>query len=247
MYESPRLLAEYLLFHYGREEDILPENFRGGEQRAALEFARRTVTELHRAEPSISGGRALDLGCAVGRSSFELSRFCAEVSGVDFSASFIAAAEEIRRSGALECDRLEEGSHTTRVTVHRPEDSHPDRIVFLRGDALALPPEMGGYDIVHAANLLCRLGDPLKLLRRLPGLVRPGGELILTTPCTWLAEFTPPENWPRGATLEWLQRELAEHFTLELQRDMPFLIREHARKFQWSVALGTRWRRHDGG
>jgi hypothetical protein len=25
---------------------------------------------------------------------------------------------------------------------------------------------------------------------------------------------------------------------------MPFLIREHARKFQWSVALGTRWRRH---
>jgi hypothetical protein len=25
---------------------------------------------------------------------------------------------------------------------------------------------------------------------------------------------------------------------------MPFLIREHARKFQWSVALGTRWRRN---
>jgi hypothetical protein len=25
---------------------------------------------------------------------------------------------------------------------------------------------------------------------------------------------------------------------------MPFLIREHARKFQWSVALGSRWRRH---
>jgi hypothetical protein len=24
---------------------------------------------------------------------------------------------------------------------------------------------------------------------------------------------------------------------------MPFLIREHARKYQWSVALGMRWRR----
>jgi len=24
---------------------------------------------------------------------------------------------------------------------------------------------------------------------------------------------------------------------------MPFLIREHARKFQWSMALGMRWMR----
>jgi hypothetical protein len=30
---------------------------------------------------------------------------------------------------------------------------------------------------------------------------------------------------------------------LKLVKDLPFLIREHARKFQWSVALATVWRR----
>lgn len=104
----------------------------------------------------------------------------------------------------------------------------------LRGD-------LNGFDLVHAANLLCRLPDPEKLIERLPDLVVPGGQLLLATPCTWLEEFTPRGNWPAGSTREWLAAKLGMHFVCELQRDMPFLIREHARKYQWSVALGTRW------
>jgi 2-polyprenyl-3-methyl-5-hydroxy-6-metoxy-1,4-benzoquinol methylase len=104
----------------------------------------------------------------------------------------------------------------------------------LRGD-------LGSFDIVHAANLLCRLAEPQRLLDRLAALVKPGGQLLLTTPCTWLEEFTPPANWPRGSTMEWLQDKLGAHFTLAHRADLPFLIREHARKYQWSVALGTRW------
>ena len=50
-------------------------------------------------------------------------------------------------------------------------------------------------------------------------------------------------RWPQGSTREWLQSELGQAFTLEHSADLPFLIREHARKYQWSVALGTRWRR----
>ena len=64
---------------------------------------------------------------------------------------------------------------------------------------------------------------------------------LLATPCTWLEEFTPRGNWPAGSTREGLAARLGTHFVCELQRDMPFLIREHARKYQWSVALGTRW------
>ena len=101
----------------------------------------------------------------------------------------------------------------------------------------------GDYDIVHAANLLCRLTNPLKLIERLPSLVRPGGQLLLTTPCTWLEEFTPRGNWPQGSTREWLTSLLEPRFDLSKTCDMPFLIREHARKYQWSVALGMRWRR----
>jgi hypothetical protein len=85
------------------------------------------------------------------------------------------------------------------------------------------------------------LSEPQRLLDRLPSLVKPGGQLLLTTPCTWLAEFTPAENCPKGSTFEWLKEKLSPHFLLNHQEDLPFLIREHARKYQWSVALGMRW------
>ena len=106
-----------------------------------------------------------------------------------------------------------------------------------------LPDTLGKFDLVHAANLICRLSEPLRFLSRLPSLLNSGGHLLLTTPCTWLADFTPPDRWPAGSTLDWLKETLAPGFTLVQQKDLPFLIREHARKFQWSVALGTVWQR----
>ncbi len=236
-YESPKLASEYLLFHYGREDEILFWDFG---PREALNFAVRTVTELADGPPK---GRALDLGCAVGRSSFELSRTCHEVLGIDYSAAFIEIAERLRSGESISFLRQEEAHLATPLSATRPQECAPERIHFERGDAMDLRADLGAFDLVHAANLLCRLSDPSKLLDRLPTLVRPGGALLLATPCTWLEEFTPPAHWPPGGTFAWLESVLEPHFRLELQRDMPFLIRETARKFQWTVALGTRWRR----
>jgi hypothetical protein len=73
--------------------------------------------------------------------------------------------------------------------------------------------------------------------------VRNGGELVLATPCTWLEEFTQKENWPQGPTLGWLKEELANDFELIEVADEPFLIRETARKFQWTVSMVTKWKR----
>jgi hypothetical protein len=95
------------------------------------------------------------------------------------------------------------------------------------------------------ANLVCRLPEPARLLDRLPSLVKSGGELVLATPCTWLEEFTPTQNWPVGGTFDWLQEKLAPAFSLIRQVEEPFLIRETARKFQWTTSLVTVWRRHD--
>jgi putative 4-mercaptohistidine N1-methyltranferase len=235
-YEDPGLLNEYLLFHYGSDTEVMPWGFG---PREALRFPVRTVTEMTDASPR---ARALDLGCAVGRSSFELSRFCDEVTGIDFSGSFITAAETLRTSGNLAYSSLEEGGRSRPLTAVRPE-ARPERVRFETGDAMHLRGDLGEFDLVHAANLLCRLTEPELLLRRLPSLVRPNGALILTTPCTWLESFTPRGNWPGGSTFEWLSRELSRHFVLSRKADLPFVIREHARKFQWSVALGTLWYR----
>jgi putative 4-mercaptohistidine N1-methyltranferase len=241
IYETPKLLAEYLLFHYGKDEEVMPWAFGPKE---ALGFAMRSVSELLDSRFKIRDSRfvrALDLGCAVGRSCYELAAVAKEVIGIDYSQSFVDAANTVMLEGALPYSVIEEAASSVSLVALRPQLAASACIHFEQGDAMSLRGNLGSFDIVHAANLLCRLTEPKRLLDRLPTLVKSGGQLLLTTPCTWLAEFTPPENWPGGSTFEWLQKELGEHFTLAVRKDIPFLIREHSRKFQWSVALGTRW------
>lgn len=238
IYESPRLVAEYLLFHYGSADEILPPgvDWPGG-MREALGFPGRTAGAF----AAGTVGRGLDLGCAVGRSSFEMARHCREVIGIDFSRAFIAAAEALRGGAVLPYERLEEAGLGTALEARAPAGIDPARVRFEVGDAMDLPATLGAFDRVHAANLLCRLPEPRRLLERLPALVRPGGELVLATPCTWLEEFTPPARWPVGTTFDWLLASLGPAFELVERRDEPFLIRETARKFQWTRSLLTRW------
>ena len=241
IYESRKLLDEYLLFHYGQPDEVLP--WTQG-PRDALGFAERTVTELADWSRLPVAGCALDLGCAVGRSAFELAKHCKTVIGIDYSQGFVNAAAKLAAEGSLPYGRIDEGASSTALTARVPDTCPRSQVTFEAGDAMDLRHDLGSFDLVHAANLLCRLREPHKLLARLPGLVGADGQLLLTTPCTWLEEFTPKDNWPRGSTLDWLTSQLAPYFDLVAKVDLPFLIREHARKYQWSVALGTRWIRN---
>ena len=239
-YESSRLLDEYLLFHYASADEVLPPNVAWpAAMRDALGFTRRTVAHFSKCPAA----KALDIGCAVGGSTFEMSKFCESVIGIDFSHSFINSAETLRLGKNIPYQRLEEARLTTEIVAHAPPEIDASRIRFLHGDAMNLPVLLGSFDRVHAANLVCRLPEPLQFLKRLPSLVNSGGELVLATPCTWLAEFTPPQNWPSGTTFDWLHEMLCPNFELQHQCDEPFLIRETARKFQWSRSLVTAWRR----
>ena len=242
LYESDRLVREYLLFHYGSADEVLP--WPHG-PRDALGFAVRCVDELLDKSALPPGARALDVGCAVGRSTFELARHCREATGIDYSHAFIVAAEAIRTEGSLDYDYVIEGERKARAAARRPEDVDSSLVRFETGDAMALREDLGTFDVVLAANLLCRLPDPRAFVARLPSLVRPGGQLLLATPFTWLEEFTPRQAWIGGrageASADTLRALLAPHFELRAEKELPFLIREHARKYQWSVAWGTRW------
>ena len=240
IYESDKVLAEYLLFHFGTPEEILtPDRSWPAGMHEALGFTSRTVA--HFSPGTVTNG--LDLGCAVGRSAFEMARNCQNVLGIDFSHAFINAADRLRRGELIAYDRCEEASVVTHLEARQPEGIDAAKLSFQQGDAMNLPADLGSFDRVHAANLVCRLPEPMRLLGRLSELVKPGGELVMATPCTWLEEFTPPGNWPVGGTFEWLQATLAASFTLLRRADEPFLIRETARKFQWTTALVTVWQR----
>lgn len=241
-YEQDALVSQYLLLHYGGEEEVLPYAF-GPQQ--ALGFPVRSVSELLDPGRVPGNARALDVGCAVGRSTFELARVARTVVGIDYSSAFIAAANALLRDEVLPFRYPVEGEIFATGEAARPPLEGGDRIRFEVGDAMGLSVEHDGNDIVHAANLICRLPEPMRFLDRLPDLVRPGGQLLLCTPWTWLEEFTPKRHWIGGhdgvRSFDALQEILRPAFELDLRRELPFLIREHARKFQWSVSEGSRW------
>ena len=247
-YESERSLAEYLLFHYGNAEEVLSYPFGPVD---ALDFAVRVVTKTVDVKSLPEGARALDLGCAVGRSSFELARWCAEVIGVDFSASFIRAATTLAAGGEIPYENTEEGEWRTYTVARARVGTERQTVRFEVGDACDLRPDLGSFDVVLMANLVDRLPDPRRCLERLPGLVAPGGQLVIASPFTWLEEYTPREHWLGGITQhsqaargpEALLKILAKDFEFLRQTDLPLLIREHARKYQWSVSWAGTWRR----
>ena len=103
------------------------------------------------------------------------------------------------------------------------------------------------FDVILASNLLCRLRDPSAFFSLLPNLVIPGGQLILTSPYSWLEKYTPRTEWLVGSDgkscLEYIQNILRSSFDLVSSFDMPFLMREHLRKYQWIIAEASLWRR----
>ena len=241
IYETDLLLNQYLLFHYGTADDQLPYSFG---PRNALFYPTRCVTEFLPAIGHVT--RALDLGCAVGRSTFELTRWADEVVGVDLSSRFISAAQAVREAGQIEIRILEEGDRYTTVTRELDPELDRSKCRFLVADALRAPDKIGTFDLVLAANLIDRVPRPADLLREIKRLVRPNGHAILASPYTWLEEFTPYENWladSSTSTLSRIQKYLEPELSLVTTKDLPFLIREHARKFQWSVAQASVWRK----
>ena len=76
--------------------------------------------------------------------------------------------------------------------------------------------------------------------------------MVLTSPYTWLEEFTEADKWVGGyrkdgepfTTLDGLKEILDEKFELiDEPKDVPFVIRETARKYQHTIAQMTIWRK----
>lgn len=235
-YESEKVLSDYLLMHYGEHAQRMPWSF---SKLSALDFPEQTVNYFTQKRVALS----LDLGCAVGASSFHLSKTSAKVIGIDFSKLFIDTANQLKERGEIPYRFQEEGNLFNETIAKIPDGSVPENVSFAEGDAMNLPEGFKGFDRVHAANLICRMPTPSKLLDRLPSLVKQGGELVLATPFSWSEEFTLKENIPQGDSWEWLKSALEGHFECMSHADEIFTIRDHVRKFQLGVSKVSLWKR----
>src|SRR5689334_6578178 len=156
-YESERALAEYLLFHYGAPKEVMPWAFGPV---TALNYPARCVSECVDLPRLSERARGLDLGCAVGRSAFELGRHCQEVIGIDLSHRFIEAAQHLQKHGSLSYRYIQEGDLTSETTALVPAELPRTRVRFEQGDAQQLRSDLGKFEVVLMANLVDRLPEP---------------------------------------------------------------------------------------
>ncbi len=241
VYESDELVSRYCEFQYGSE------NF--GVKNFAIECAK--IASKFAKNPN----KALDLGCATGRATFELAKSFDEVEGIDFSARFIGVGVKLKNDGYVAYASKTEGDLAERKKVTIEDlgyENLKERVAFWQGDACNLKPNFNSYDLVMATNLIDRLYNPKLFLQEIKNRINSGGILMLTSPYTWQESSTKKEFWLGGykdesgkevKTLDTLKEILGDEFELIHLQDLEFVIKESARKFQHSVAEVSVWRK----
>lgn len=241
-YETDELVSRYLHFHYGANYfDV--ENYALALTKIALQYL-----------PEIPRHRALDLGCSVGRATFELARYFDHVDGIDFSARFIQHGFRMLENGKVRYTIPTEGDLVTYEEANLETFGYEHithKVNFAQGDACNLKSLYSNYDVIFCANLIDRLYDPRMFLRTIPERLTERGYLIISSPYTWLEEHTEKSKWLGGTkvngenftTLDGLKKALTPQFELVTTQDIPFVIRETQRKFQYGVAEMSIWKR----
>ena len=223
-YDRPDFLQAYLWTHYG---ELSPVPLDPAVPPRGDYFERLALRA--------SGGLALDLGCNVGRLTFDLARSADFVLGVERSYEAVKRAREIQKSGRVAFHLKDEGDRGRYVDLDAAAVVR-DNAEFICGDASALPlgPEVA--DSITAANLIDRIADPVRFLARADRIMKRGGLLTLSAPFTWRAQATPRERWlcdakrsGRDAILEWFE----EHdYELTDDEELALTIRNDRRFFE---------------
>ena len=242
VYETDEAISQYCEFHYG-EGNFGVENF----PKASVELLKPYLKD-------IKTQKALDLGCSIGRSSFELAMVFDEVLGIDFSANFINVGVKLKKYDSLTFKVATEGDLFDEKTIALEDfglEDVKDKVSFMQGDACNLKQLYSGYDVIFCSNLIDRLYYPQKFLDDIPTRVNDGGLLVLLSPYTWLEAYTPKANWLGGylkdnkevKTLDTLKANLEDKFELVDLIDVPFVIKETARKYQHTISQMSIWKK----
>jgi len=240
IYESDAAVSEYLEFHYGDEYFSIP-NFPAKIARMAISLSAGTKQK-----------KALELGCAVGRCSFELAKVFEEVTAIDFSTRFVKNAVLMKNSGHIKYKIKTHGDIFETKEVWAEEfDIDADvrqKVQFWQGDACNLKPHFSGYDLIVAANLIDRLYDPHKFLIDMCDRINDDGILLIASPYSWDESFTAKEKWIGGKDgiepFDAISQILSMYFTIVMEPlDVEFVMRESARKYQHTISQVSAWKK----
>ena len=241
IYETDELVSQYCEFQYG-DTYFGVENFATACAQIATKYAANTT-------------KALDLGCATGRASFELAKTFDEVEGLDFSVRFVGVGSKLKEKGYIAFTCKEEGNLTINKKVTLQDLGYENvakKVSFWQGDACNLKPNFHSYDLIMATNLIDRLYNPRLFLDAVDERLNDDGILMLTSPYTWQESSTKKEFWLGGykdengnavTTIESLKNILQDRFELLHVEDLEFVIKETARKYQHTISQVSIWKK----
>ena len=241
IYESDALISQYCEFQYG-DTHFGVENFAIKTAKIASSFATKRT-------------KALDLGCATGRATFELAREFESVEGIDFSVRFVQVGAKLKEEGYVAFSSREEGDLFVNKKVTLEELGYKnltDKVSFWQGDACNLKPNFQKYDLIMATNLIDRLYNPKLFLEDIAHRINKEGVLVITSPYTWQESSTKKELWLGGyvdseghevKTLQRLKDELGGEFELLHVEDVEFVIKETPRKYQHTISELSVWKK----
>ena len=149
-----------------------------------------------------AGSRVLDVGCGTGYFTRLLARGEAEahVTGVDLEQPFIDYARKRN-----EAERLP--------------------VAYAQADALTLPFEDASFDIVASHTFLTVVDSPVKALREMLRVLRPGGTLASVTPMNFYPEAMHPGVYPETCTWAKEFEALRERLILAYEKIDPAMGR----------------------
>lgn len=199
-------------------------------------------------------GRALELGCKVGRTSFELATAFEEVTGIDPTARTIRIGVEMVDKGYTQWTIPKEGEIVDFRQCSLKDlglDATRPKVTFMQADLANMKELYRGYDLIVVNDLLDRSYDPEKFLASVHERLNPGGLLVIASVDDWHVDKTPRDRWLGGfkasngenqTTLDGLQKVLGTHFTMEGEPiNLHSVLRIHARRYDHRIVQVTFW------
>ncbi len=143
-------------------------------------------------------GPSIDLGCAAGRTTFDLAAATGRPAlGIDLNWHLLRLGRTVLDDGHVLYPLRRSGNRFERrsARVKLPGAALCD---FWIADALALPFAGGTFGYVSAFNVLDCVSRPTALIAEALRVLKAEGGLALSTPFDWATHATPPSEWLDG-------------------------------------------------
>lgn len=187
-------LSTYAWDHYG---EFAPAEVRAAEAGCAPGNVLAILGAGLGLLPAAVRAPVLDIGCAAGRTTFELAaRGGGLALGIDVGIRLLRAAQRLLRTGSITFP-LKSGGLTYQRHEFPVSLPHPERVDFWACDALAPPFADATFQFASALNVFDVINSPRGLLVAMQNVLAPGGHAVLSSPYDWSLPV-PVAQWSGG-------------------------------------------------